>query len=167
MGFEGEGIAVEFYRGYEVHQGRLVKMIAPLKQAELDLAATPNLWSVRTLACHIISARAWWYHSWMGEGSAEFGRMTDWDEDEALDTRSSAEIVGGLEESWSVIKSGLQRWSPDDLTKDFARPTPNEAGDRPRRSRQWIVWHVVEHDVHHGGEISYSLGMHGVTGLDL
>jgi uncharacterized damage-inducible protein DinB len=44
---------------------------------------------------------------------------------------------------------------------------PNEAGERPRRTRQWIIWHLVEHDVHHGGEISFSLGMHGVTGLDL
>jgi len=167
VGFDGQGIASEFFRGYEVHQGRVVKMIAPLDQAQLDLAAAPHLWSVRTLACHIIAARAWWFNSWMGEGPEEFGRMTDWDEDQALATRPAAEIVRGLEESWAVIKSGLERWSPDDLTKDFSRPTPNEAGERPRRTRQWIVWHVVEHDVHHGGEISFSLGMHGVPGLDL
>jgi len=167
VGFEGGGIASEFFRGYEVHQGRVVKMIAPLDQAQLDLAAAPHLWSVRTLACHIIAARAWWFNSWMGEGPEEFGRMTDWDEYQALATRPAAEIVRGLEESWAVIKSGLERWSPDDLTKDFSRPTPNEAGERPRRTRQWIVWHVVEHDVHHGGEISFSLGMHGVPGLDL
>ena len=167
MGFEGEGLGAEFCRGYEVHQGRLLKMIAPLDQGQLDLAAAPHLWSVRTLACHIIGARAWWFHSWMGEGSAEFGRMVAWDEDEELATRPAAEIVRGLEVSWSVIKSGLERWSPDDLNKEFIRPTPNEAGERPKRSRQWIVWHLVEHDVHHGGEISYSLGMHGVPGLDL
>jgi uncharacterized damage-inducible protein DinB len=167
VGFKGEGLAAEFYRGYEVHQGRLVKMIAPLDQAQLDLAAAPHLWSVRTLACHIVGARAWWFHSWMGEGSAEFGRMEGWDEDEALATRPASEIVRGLEESWSVIKSGLERWTPDELTKEFIRPIPNAAGERPKRSRQWIVWHLVEHDVHHGGEISFSLGMHGVTGLDL
>jgi hypothetical protein len=66
MGFDGDGLAAEFCRGYEVHQGRLVKMIAPLDQAQLDLAAAPHLWSVRTLACHIVGARAWWFHSWMG-----------------------------------------------------------------------------------------------------
>jgi uncharacterized damage-inducible protein DinB len=103
----------------------------------------------------------------MGEGSPEFGRMTDWDEDEALATRPAAEIVRGLELSFSVIRSGLQRWSAADLEEEFIRPVPNEAGERPRRTRQWIIWHLVEHDVHHGGEISFSLGMHGVTGLDL
>lgn len=167
MGFNGEGLAAEFCSGYEVHQGRLVKMIAPLDQAQLDLAAAPHLWSVRTLACHIIGARAWWFHSWMGEGSEEFGRMVEWDEDEALATRPASEMVRGLEESFSVIKSRLERWTAEDLTKEFIRPIPNAAGERPKRSRQWIVWHLVEHDVHHGGEISFSLGMHGVTGLDL
>lgn len=161
------GLADEVARGYEAHQRRLVKMIGPLDQAQLDLAAAPHLWSVRTLACHIVAARAWWMHSWMGEGSAEFGSMTDWDEDEALATRTADEIVKGLEESFAVIKSGLERWSPSDLVEEFVRPTPNKAGERPKRSRQWIIWHLVEHDVHHGGEISFSLGMHGVPGLDL
>jgi uncharacterized damage-inducible protein DinB len=161
------GLADEVARGYEVHQGRLVKMIAPLDQAQLDLAAAPHLWSVRTLACHIVAARAWWMHSWMGEGSAEFGAMTDWDEDEALATRSASEIVGGLEESFAVIKLGLERWLAAELAEEFIRPRPNEAGERPKHSRQWIIWHLVEHDVHHGGEISFSLGMHGVPGLDL
>jgi uncharacterized damage-inducible protein DinB len=162
-----DGIGAEVGRGYEDHEQRLVKMIAPLDQAQLDLAAAPHLWSVRTLACHIIAARAWWMHSWMGEGSAEFGNMTDWDEDEALATRPATEIVRGLEESFAVIKSGMERWSPAELVQEFTRPTPNEAGNRPARTRQWIIWHLVEHDVHHGGEISFSLGMHGVAGLDL
>jgi uncharacterized damage-inducible protein DinB len=167
VGFEGGGLAAEFCRGYEVHQRRLVKMIAPLDAAQLDLAAAPHLWSVRTLACHIIGARAWWFNSWMGEGPSEFAQMNAWDEDEALATRPAAEMVRGLELSWSVIKAGLERWSAADLTTEFIRPVPNAQGERPSRSRQWIVWHLVEHDVHHGGEISFSLGMHGVTGLDL
>jgi uncharacterized damage-inducible protein DinB len=25
-----------------------------------------------------------------------------------------------------------------------------------------VVWHVLEHDLHHGGEISLTLGMHGI-----
>ena len=26
-------------------------------------------------------------------------------------------------------------------------------------TRQWVIWHLIEHDVHHGGEISLTLGM--------
>jgi uncharacterized damage-inducible protein DinB len=28
------------------------------------------------------------------------------------------------------------------------------------------VWHVLEHDVHHGGAISQILGSNGLPGLD-
>jgi hypothetical protein len=31
----------------------------------------------------------------------------------------------------------------------------------------WVIWHVMEHDLHHGGEIAYSLAMHGLTAPDI
>jgi uncharacterized damage-inducible protein DinB len=33
--------------------------------------------------------------------------------------------------------------------------------------RGWIVWHVIEHDLHHGGEVSFTLGMHGLAAPDI
>jgi uncharacterized damage-inducible protein DinB len=39
--------------------------------------------------------------------------------------------------------------------------------ERPQRSRQWIIWHVLEHDIHHGGELSSILGAHGLAAVDL
>jgi uncharacterized damage-inducible protein DinB len=34
-------------------------------------------------------------------------------------------------------------------------------------SRAWVVWHVLEHDLHHGGELSLTLGMHGLQAPDI
>jgi uncharacterized damage-inducible protein DinB len=34
-------------------------------------------------------------------------------------------------------------------------------------TRGSIVWHVIEHDLHHGGEITYSLVMHGIKAPDI
>jgi uncharacterized damage-inducible protein DinB len=31
----------------------------------------------------------------------------------------------------------------------------------------WIIWHVVEHEIHHRGELSLILGLLGREGLDL
>lgn len=167
MTSEDAGILAEFYRGWEIYQGRLVKAIAPLDAAQLGLRAAPHLWSVRMLACHIVATRSGWFHWWMGEGDSDFADLGEWDEDGAPADRPAKEIVRGLEETWEVMKSRLVRWTPDDLAKEFVRPKPNKAGERPARTRQWIVWHLLEHDLHHGGELSYSLGMHGVAGLDL
>jgi uncharacterized damage-inducible protein DinB len=34
-------------------------------------------------------------------------------------------------------------------------------------TRQWIIWHLIEHDLHHGGELFYTLGAHGLRVPDL
>jgi len=156
-----------FYRGWDLYQQQLVTAFTPLEQAHLQLQAAPTLWSVGMLGNHIIAARAWWFHFWMKEGGEEFDEYADWDEGDAMAERSAAEIVHGLEGPWGLIESRLAGWTTADLDKQFQRPVPNDAGKRPRRTRQWIIWHVLEHDIHHGGEISFSLGIHGLPGIDL
>ncbi len=34
-------------------------------------------------------------------------------------------------------------------------------------SRSWVIYHVLEHDLHHGGEVSLILGMNGLVGPDI
>jgi uncharacterized damage-inducible protein DinB len=31
----------------------------------------------------------------------------------------------------------------------------------------WVIWHVLEHEIHHRGELSLILGMLGKEGLDV
>jgi len=33
------------------------------------------------------------------------------------------------------------------------------------RTRQWIIWHVLEHEIHHGGELSLALGNYELEGI--
>ena len=76
-------------------------------------------------------------------------------------------ICAALTKSWADVRACLERWTAEDLEVKFQRPRPNAAGERPWRDRRYITWHVAEHDVHHGGEISLTLGMHGRPGLDM
>ena len=43
-------------------------------------------------------------------------------------------------------------WKPDD--------------DR-MTTRGWVLWHLMEHEAHHGGAISIALGANGLPSLDL
>jgi len=156
-----------YYSGWAPYHRLLVKAIAPLAPEQLDLQAGPGLWSVRKLANHVVAVRAWWFHSYMREGGTEFDPVADFDEGEAADRRQASEIVSGLEQTWTLVESCLARWTEADLDAKFQRPIPNAAGERPVRDRRYIVWHVVEHDLHHGGEISFSLGMHGIPALNI
>lgn len=162
-----EPVVAEYFVGWGEYQRLLAGAIAPLDAAQLDLRAAPHLWPVRMLASHVVAARAWLFHAWMGEGGADVEGLIGFDDDPATATRSAAEIVGALDGTWSLIESCLRRWSWSDLSEEFERPSPNAAGERPRRSRRYIIWHVAEHDLHHGGEISFSLGMHGLPGIEL
>lgn len=157
----------EFYRGWFKYQELIARAIAPLDHAHLGLSAAPHLWSLRMLASHVVSVREWWFHSWMGEGGSVLAKYSDWDEKPETATRSAQDLVRGLDETWSMVASCLERWTAADLGVEFTRPVPNSAGERPVRTRQYIVWHVAEHDIHHGGEISLTLGMHGLRGLEV
>lgn len=162
-----ESSLATYYSGWENYQRLLASAIAPLGDEQLSLRAAAHLWSVRTIANHIVANRSWWFHSWMGEGGLEFDAISDFDEGDEAESRSAADIVHGLEATWSLVDSCLLRWSDTDLEVRFQRPLPNAAGEKPWRDRRYIIWHVAEHDLHHGGELSFSLGMHGIPAIDL
>ena len=159
---------IDLFSGWEKHNALLIKMLSPLGDEELSLSAGSGLWPVRVLACHIVSARAWWFNAWMNEGDEELkGLITIDDEEIEKPTRDAPAICAALEKSWSDVNACLHKWTENDLDASFRRPTPNASGERPWRDRRFIIWHVAEHDVHHGGEISLTLGMHGRRGIDL
>ena len=154
---------VPFYKGWDVYQQRLVAAIAPLTSEQLALRSSPQNWSVGMLVTHIVSTRVWWFHTRMGEGSADLAPLALWDENEEEPLRPTAELVVGLERTWQMIQDALARWTPADLAQIF----PPYGEGSFARSRQYIIWHVLEHDIHHGGELSSILGAHGLPAVDL
>ena len=152
------------YKGWDNYQQFLLTALTPLSDEQLDLRAAPQLRSIRELVTHIIGARARWWSELMGEGGAELAACNDWDRPGAP-VRSTAELVAGLETTWRVIQETLQRWTVADLEYIYHA---TRHGKQYSLTRQWVIWHVIEHDHHHGGEFSFSLGMHDLTtGLDL
>jgi uncharacterized damage-inducible protein DinB len=186
-----------FYAGWGRYQQRLVAAIAPLTGEQLALRNTPQHWSIGMYATHIVADRAWWFHARMGEGSADLTSLELWAlgicEGGVDPFHPAAELVAGLEKTWQMIQKTLARLTPADLEQVF--PPLDEAervrhaklvepalqpfaqmwldaaalsGEvRPAVSLQWIIWHVLEHDIHHGSEISTILGVHGLPVVEL
>lgn len=154
----------KYYNGWETYQELLIKAIAPLTTEQLALRAAPHLRSIGENLLHIIAVRARWYHRFMGEGGDDIAALTVWDRKESP-ARSAAGLVDGLNQSMQFMQQTLARWTPNDLEYVFTGTDPHY-GDYAL-SRQWVIWHVIEHDLHHGGEVSLMLGMHGLAAPDL
>ncbi|HKD75205.1 MAG TPA: hypothetical protein VKB76_06905 [Ktedonobacterales bacterium] len=186
-----------FYAGWGIYNQHLVEAIAPLTGDQLALRLTLQHWSIGMYMTHIVANRAWWFHTRMGEGSADLTALELWAlgvcEGDVDPLHTAAELVAGLEKTWRMIEHTLVRLTSADLDQVF--PPMDEAervrhaqlvepalqpfaqmwlererlnsGVRPARSRQWIIWGVLEHDIHHGSEISTTLGVHGLPVVEL
>ena len=152
-----------FTQGWQNYQNQLSIALAPLSAEQLALRAAPNLRSIYELALHIITVRAGWFHFVLKEGDEEFGAIAAWDEP-GSSQRSAGELVSGLEKTWQVMQEVLGRYTLADLQSTVEDEDQGQIYTIPRG---WVIWHVIEHDLHHGGEIAYSLGMHGLTAPDI
>lgn len=151
-----------FYQGWDVYQGHLVKAIEPLTPEQLALRISPNLRSIGQIARHIIRTRAAWLYNLMGEGGPEIVAIAQWEHEGNVP--SATELVRGLDVTFRAWQECLQRWTAEDMDYVFR----GERWGQPYElSRQWVVWHVIEHDLHHGGELSFSLGAHGLSVPDI
>lgn len=159
-----------FYSGWEAFQRNLVEMIAPLSREQLALPASSHHWTVGMVAQHIVGNRVWWFHMWMGEGSPELAPIAHWDPQDEVEQPplGASELVAGLEATWRVIADALARWTPADLGQMFSPPAAMSEEEREMfgdKSRKWMIWHVLEHEILHTGELSLALGSHGLPGL--
>lgn len=153
-----------FYKGWDVYQRHLVTVITPLSSEQLVLRAAPHLRSIGENAAHIIAARAGWLHYVLEKGDEHLVSLASWDLTDQP-ARSAAELVKELEATWQIMQDALNHWTSADLA-GIVHDT-DENGDDQAYTRQWVIWHLIEHDLHHGGELSFTLGMHGLAGIDL
>jgi uncharacterized damage-inducible protein DinB len=152
-----------FYTQWKAYQEHIKESIAPLTAEQLALRAAPNLRSIGENAAHIVGCRAGWFTFTLGEDSdADVKAIASWDEPDTP-ARSAAELVQALDKTWQLMAACLARWSPAEMQQTFVEARPDDwDGEQPSLSRAWIVWHVLEHDLHHGGELSFTLGIHGL-----
>ena len=171
----GDFTLTTFITSWKAYQDHLATAMARLSADQLALRAAPNLRSVGENVLHIIGCRVHWFTEFLGEdGGAEMQAYARWNEAALGAPYASWDEVGlaigalpptgdelaqGLDYTWRFMIDCLARWGRDGMEQTF----PDEEDGKPIEvSRAWVVWHVLEHDLHHGGEISLTLGMHGI-----
>ena len=158
-----------FYSGWGGYQRGLLKTVASLSPEQLALPAAANHWTIGMIAQHMIGNRVWWFQVWMGEGDPRLADLAHWDPADVAwqPVTETSELVAGFEVTWQMIADSLARWTAADLGQSFLPPSQLSEEEKKMygpQTRQWILWHVLEHEIHHGGELSLALGNLGLEG---
>ncbi len=161
------------YSGWEGYQTSLVRAIAPLSTDQLAFRPAPHMHSVGEIVRHIGVGRLNWFLRMHAPGSEELAsRILNWSEDEygnryvvekALATEGT-ELICWLEDTWQMVDSTLAQWSVSDLKQTYRHTF---MGRTYAVSRQWTIWRILSHDIHHGGQLSVLLYMQGIEPPDL
>ena len=157
-----------FYDGWRFTHNRLVERVGALSAEQLGLRPAGNLWPIWATAAHLAATRVYWLCIICKEPGAESTPFPDptgetW-EDDLAHPREAAELTLALESTWKIVERCLERWTPEMLQDEFRR---ERDGKTQIFTRQSLLMRLLTHDAEHAGEISATLGMNGLTGVDL
>jgi uncharacterized damage-inducible protein DinB len=129
---------------------RSLMILDRFTEAELDYCAYPGGWPVGQVFIHIASSEHFWMqHCIHAKPHTSF---------ELANFHSKAQIKAGLDE----VHQQTLTWMAGLTESDLALTAPDDEG--VSNSYYWMIWHVIEHEAHHRGELSLILGILGRSG---
>jgi uncharacterized damage-inducible protein DinB len=150
-------IADAILQGWKVYQDQLVVVVRALNTEQLGLRVAPNLRSAGEIAAHLVAGRVSWFFEILKEKERdeELAAIALWDRSDQP-ARTPGELVHGLEVTWGLVQDAISHWTPAELVESIVLPW---IGPKYPITRAWVTWHVLEHDLHHGGELTQTLGL--------
>jgi uncharacterized damage-inducible protein DinB len=145
----------EIYQHWGQVRADLVSTIDMFQETELEFSPFEGSWPVGQIMLHIADCEDNWLYGVVRQ------QIEPWIFYNLSDYPNKSAIKHLLSRAHRRTVTFLDRLNESDLDKTFT--TPN---DEPYQLR-WILWHVLEHEIHHRGELSLALGLLGREGLDV
>jgi uncharacterized damage-inducible protein DinB len=146
----------EFFGHWKLIRKGLLATLEKFQEDELHYKPFEEAWSVGEILLHIANAEEGWFRYAV---TREFDEWPSGHTLENYPTFESIKILLTEVHDWTeTYLSGLK---PEDYKQVFELPWDE------RVPLGWIIWHVLEHEIHHRGELSLILGLLGREGLDV
>jgi uncharacterized damage-inducible protein DinB len=133
----------------------LLSTIDMFSEDELYFKPFDSSWPVGQIMLHIADCEDNWLHGIVRH------EYQPWIFYNLADYPQKANILEVLDHAHLKTIKLLEDLNEDDLDQKYK--TPEGKNYRLR----WIIWHVLEHEIHHRGELSLALGLLGREGLDV
>jgi uncharacterized damage-inducible protein DinB len=156
------------YDMWPQYNRRLRDVIGAMSADQLAIRPSPDGWPIWATVGHTAGARAYWLCEVLGEPGAETTPFRDlaaggW-EDDPDHPRGADELVLALDSTFAIVERCLDRWTPDMLADRIER---DYLGVTQVHHRGSILQRIFSHDAYHCGELSQTLGIHGLPQIDL
>lgn len=156
------------YDMWPQYHRRLRDVIGAMSAEQLAIRPSPERWPIWATVGHTAGMRVYWLCDVVGEPGADSTPFTDaanagW-EDELDHPRSAGELVDALDSTWRLIDRCLGAWTMDMLADEFRRKHDDAIQVHTRGS---ILQRLFSHEAYHCGELSQTLGIHGLPQIDL
>ena len=157
-----------FYDRWPQYNRRLAEIVGAMTDGQLAIRPSPERDPIWATVGHTAGARTYWLCGVLGEPGAE---TTPWPEasgegweDDLDHPRTASELVWALDSTWAIVDGCLDRWTLELLDETVER----HSGDRVQiHSRSSILQRLLTHEAYHCGELSQTLGIHGLPQIDL
>jgi uncharacterized damage-inducible protein DinB len=165
----------QVFDGWGGYNLSLVRAIEPRTAEQLAWRPSPAVRSMGQLARHIALGRINWFVRMPAPGSQELSdRIHAWQtdsegnrhiaEDQMPIDNDPSRLVRWLNDTWEMIDATLKAWTLDDLDVTYRHVYRGKAY---AVSRQWTIWRIMAHDIHHGGQIARILAARKIDAPEL
>jgi uncharacterized damage-inducible protein DinB len=147
--------AAELFSHWNAVRVGLHQALDGLTEEQLAFVPREGLWSLGTVACHIANAEDGWFRFVVAR------EVDEWPSLDGKRCRTVASIRALLDEVHNYTMACLESIDVADLDRSITAPWGEALTLRD------IVWHVLEHEIHHRGEICLMLGLMGMEAPDV
>lgn len=168
MSGRGSARLREAYGMWPQYNRRLRDVIGAMSAGQLAIRLSPEGLPIWATVGHTAAMRVYWLCDVIGETGKErtpFTDAEDYDWADDLDhLRSADELVSALDSTFVLIEACLDRWTPEMLAHEVRR---EHGGTVQLHTRGSVLQRLLTHEAYHCGELSQTLGIHGLPQIDL
>ena len=151
------------YDRWPQYNRRFSERVADLSDEELAFRPSAEQWPIWAIVGHTAGSRVYWLCHVFGEPGAETtpfaGPYGEGWEDNLNRPRSAAELIDAMTSTFAIVEHALDRWTPDSLSETVVRMYRDQPQLHDRAS---VLQRMLTHEAYHAGEISQTLGRHGL-----
>lgn len=142
--------ARQHFKHWDEVRRELIRALDMLTDNQLNFVPREGLRSLGDIVRHIADAEEGWFRYELTRAYDEWPGYT------AADYPTVESVKKLLSDVHARTDAYLETLSFEDLDRQI------ETTDGEQLSLSWIIWHVLDHELHHRGEVFLMLGLMGI-----